>query len=620
MFDRYHHPDTNDEMREADEQSSSAAGYASSTCTSVQSLSRVLPAQEAMEIGNQLFNMDTGATTLPRHVKPAGMSLAPIPAESSPSPSPYESPTRKDHIYEKIGEKRRREKGFYLVNGAEDRAKTDDATSSNDSSTSAVTVLEDKALNKLAIRAKDAESKREEDADDDDDAAFEPDTLERKAHPLARHDSFVADSLERPVRPVKSAIRQLLNSANGSTECLLKEESVKKEELPLPGSVVSLRQMYSARLDDGETGRNSWTPALEPSRRPASRLVSAANTEVLHRFAGREDIRSFQSLPPDGELLMKASTPSPPPPLPLKSLGSLSAAPPPPRSLKPPGGHQHPPPTAKPPPPPPPKEGAPPKPPQLPPKNATGGSSGSATADTSAQVSLGDRHEKLLCNNFILSDSSGGSRRSSASGGGSAKLPNVLERIAQIEREESRISSASKGMEIAMSLKARMGHLEGSLKDHKKTLSIKKTWRKLLDKVEDSFSETESAGSTLRRPPSKLRGVASLPPPPPSDDDSDDDRSRSSLGSDGTGSASVGVAASVEPSTPVNIKLKSYYTFGEDGRIPSPLQAVPHGKADRNAANTPLSARRSHSNRLRSSASYDSGLYSGNYSAYIGDY
>lgn len=40
----------------------------------------------------------------------------------------------------------------------------------------------------------------------------------------------------------------------------------------------------------------------------------------------------------------------------------------------------------------------------------------------------------------------------------------------------------------------------GSLKDHKKTMSIKKTWRKLLDKVEDSFSETESAVSTLVRP------------------------------------------------------------------------------------------------------------------------
>ena len=55
-----HHP----HPEEADEAAS--AGYTSSTCTSVQSLSRVLPIEEAMEVGNQLFNMDTGAPTLPR--------------------------------------------------------------------------------------------------------------------------------------------------------------------------------------------------------------------------------------------------------------------------------------------------------------------------------------------------------------------------------------------------------------------------------------------------------------------------------------------------------------------------------------------------------------------------
>lgn len=48
------------------EEANMSAGYTSSTCTSVQSLSRVLPAEEAMEVGNQLFNMHTGAPTLPR--------------------------------------------------------------------------------------------------------------------------------------------------------------------------------------------------------------------------------------------------------------------------------------------------------------------------------------------------------------------------------------------------------------------------------------------------------------------------------------------------------------------------------------------------------------------------
>ena len=265
-------------------------------------------------------------------------------------------------------------------------------------------------------------------------------------------------------------------------------------------------------------------------------------------------------------------------------------------------------------------------PPTLPPKNGKGGSSGKADADTatSAKKSLGDDDSKIYSGHFIMSH---------PSPNGSIKLPNVLERIAQIEREESRTSGASKGMEIALSLKARMGHLEGSLKDHKKTLSIKKTWRKLLDKVEDSFSETESAGSTLRRPPSSAAKLLkkSLPPPPPSDDENEtDDESQSSLGSDGTGrdrySINDGMSVAVDQATD-GIKLKSFYTFGEDGHKPSPVQPISTSTIKSNSS--AVQSRRSGTNgsvgsnlgrKLRTNDSYDSGLYSSNYSTYIGDY
>lgn len=278
--------------------------------------------------------------------------------------------------------------------------------------------------------------------------------------------------------------------------------------------------------------------------------------------------------------------------------------------------------------------------PSLPPKNGKGGSIGraGAAAATSAQSGLGVADKIYSSGHFILSQ---------PSPAGTIRLPNVLERIAQIEREESRISGGngngtSKGMEIALALKARMGHLEGSLKDHKKTLSIKKTWRKLLDKVEDSFSETESAGSTLRRPlPSSKVIKKSLPPPPPSDDDdgSDGDHSRSSLGSDGTGrdrhslacgTSGNGSGDQQHPQTAEGVKLKSFYTFGEDASpsavqpiIPAPGSngAVGSGGRRSATASTNPSAAGNHSARkLRTSDSYDSGLYSSNYSTYIGDY
>lgn len=630
------HPDTNDEMREADEQSSSAAGYNSSTCTSIQSLSRVLPAEEAMEVGNQLFNMDTGAPTLPRLIKSAGG-------------------LRTGHIYETIGHQRDKNGMFVNKEFRKPNEVGYEATTSSSSSSSKVTVVEDCLKNtKLTIQVEDIQPSRDEEA-------FEPDTLERRndSMPFRRQESFIADSLERPIQPVKSTINKLLNSCNNSSSSsqtsaspvspssssglgssgesvMNKEDWIKKEELPPPGSVVSLRQIYNARSrsETCTTKLGAWTTTtLEASKAPVTRIVSASNPQVLLRLSGidPESTRTFQSLPVDSTLAASS-----PPPLPVKSVGSPSSlAPLIPRDLKPPiGVHQHPPLM---------KTGPPlnsrgvqtdsTPPPTLPPKNAKGGSSGradAATSATSADQGLGD--DKIYSGHFILSH---------PSPSGTIKLPNVLERIAQIEREESRISGASKGMEIAMSLKARMGHLEGSLKDHKKTLSIKRTWRKLLDKVEDSFSETESAGSTLRRASASTTSKLlkkSLPPPPPSDEEdvTDDD---SSLGSDGTGRDRHSIAGgnTTTPASTTNtdgqdgVKLKSFYTFGDD-RLPSPVlhqpltspihKSISAGRRSAvasPAANNPVSNNLIR-NKSRPNESYDSGLYSSHYSTYIGDY
>ena len=622
---RAQHPDTNDEMREADENSSSAAGYTSSTCTSMKSLSRVLPAQEAMEVANQLFNMDTGAPTLPRLIKPT-----------------ITQPNRGANIYETIGRNQEADGIFVNKEFRKPPPEVIYSSSNTSSSSSKITIVEDCLKNKLTIQVDDIRSTKV-------DETFEPDTLDRRhdsqsAPPFRRQESFIADSLERPIHPVKSTINKFINNAAGNAapvspsssssglgssgeSCVNKEDWIKKEELPPPGSVVSLRQIYTARTHQPKP--ETWTTAtLEATKKPPSRIVSASNTQILLRLAGSDESRIYghQSLP--------AKSISPPP-LPIKAIASPLSAPAIPRDLKPPTGvHQHPVPPAektktmtKTPPPYSSRgvqtESTPP--PTLPPKNGKGGSSGKADADTatSAKKGLGDDDSKIYSGHFIMSH---------PSPSGTIKLPNVLERIAQIEREESRTSGASKGMEIALSLKARMGHLEGSLKDHKKTLSIKKTWRKLLDKVEDSFSETESAGSTLRRPPSSAAKLLkkSLPPPPPSDDENEtDDESQSSLGSDGTGrdrySINDGMSAVDQASD--GIKLKSFYTFGEDGHKPAPVQPISTStiKSNSSAAQsrrsgTTGSVGSNLGRKLRTNDSYDSGLYSSNYSTYIGDY
>ena len=445
-----------DTMTTITDSGSVAGGYNSSTCTSVQSLSRLLPAEEAMEVGNQLFNMDTGYPTLPKLGKP-------------PSGRSASNKTTAHQVMEE-----------------------EDSASSSGAS-SRVTVLT------IQIEPPTAAAQLLE----EDEENFEPDTLERRnskkppppqlnrKHPHNSSNNYI-DSLERPIQPIKSKIQQLnskvapVSPASTSSSSGVGSSldggggpgSINREELPPPGSVISLRQIYTAR-----------------------KQPPAGGPQTLHK-------RPYRSL--DSVVTL-------PPPLPSKS----PAPPPIPRNLKPVGVHHHPSP--------------PPPPPCLPPKNGKSGSSNSTPSADLGEFTLG---------------------RPKAKGGSS----NVLERIARIELESSRSGSATKGMEIALALKAKMGHLEGSLKDHKKTSTIKKTWRKLLDRVEDSFSDggAESSGSTLKR--SKKKITAAVTAAPEEEDESDliDDDDQSSLGSDGTGIAQGG-----------ETKLKSFYTFGEQQQPPA---------------------------------------------------
>ena len=176
---------------------------------------------------------------------------------------------------------------------------------------------------------------------------------------------------------------------------------------------------------------------------------------------------------------------------------------------------------------------------------------------------------------------------------------NVLQRIAQIE-EESQKSSAdgrTKGMEIAMSLKQRIQTSNGSTGRKEGKRSLKKRWRKLLDKVEDSFSDNEIYSSGMKFKIGKTLPALAVVAHSPQVLEEESD-SGSSLGSDGSG---------IPASGGVKLLKKRFYTFGEDVRqLPkaTPPPSVGSGLA-------------------ASGTGYDSGLYSGNYSHYhtsIGDY
>jgi hypothetical protein len=80
------------------------------------------------------------------------------------------------------------------------------------------------------------------------------------------------------------------------------------------------------------------------------------------------------------------------------------------------------------------------------------------------------------------------------------------------------------------------------------------------------------------------------------------------------------------------IKLKSFYTFGEDGHKPSAVAPISTSTIkSTSSSNAAHQSRRSGisgggsvgsnlGRKLRTNDSYDSGLYSSNYSTYIGDY
>lgn len=214
---------------------------------------------------------------------------------------------------------------------------------------------------------------------------------------------------------------------------------IKKEELPRPGSVVSLRQIYSRKNNHhhhhhhhNDSGRST-------------------------RQSGEESLASLKST---GSV--KDDAVAVPPPLPVKlSTSKSSPAPLIPRNLKPAssGIHQHlhhSQPTSLS------ATGEVGTAPSLPPKNGRSGSSNGPA--TSASSRLGEFISQPPPPPPPPKDLSSHNNRSR----------NVLERIAQIEqesREAGWVSGASpsengtvgqtKGMEIALALKARMGHLEG---------------------------------------------------------------------------------------------------------------------------------------------------------------
>ena len=204
------------------------------------------------------------------------------------------------------------------------------------------------------------------------------------------------------------------------------------------------------------------------------------------------------------------------PPLPQKS-GSVQSQvlpPTPNRNLKPPPGLQRPHSLH-------PHSGRLPAPvPSLPPKNVQGRSSGITPPPEAHPQSATSAPDNVYSQpGYVTGSNHSGSRTSgfksvatatSNSPLDPAGIPkistgmNVLQRIAQIEEENIRASAAgrTKGMEIALSLKQRIQDNSGSsgvagsselVGTSKKstTNSIRKTWRKLLDKVEDSFSDNE---------------------------------------------------------------------------------------------------------------------------------
>ena len=234
--------------------------YASSTCTSTKSLSRLLPAEESMEVGNQLFNMDSGAPTLPhsgRKKQLAGTeslydkispSVRSHPPEnwslSSTSPQIHPESARNFRFQEQF----RKSPATPLSSSA---------SSDTSSSSSHVTVLQESSGSKRQSFG----------------STFEPDTLERPE--FRQHESFI-DSLERPQRPKQKAAD---SSGSSGVTCFSSSSGIESsgsiirtEELPPPGSVISLCKIYAAK-----------TSATPQSPKKPKRMSSSASGDIRRK-------------------------------------------------------------------------------------------------------------------------------------------------------------------------------------------------------------------------------------------------------------------------------------------------------------------------------------------------
>ena len=253
-------------------------GYNSSTNTSVKSLSRVLPAEEEMEIGNQLFNKNTGAKTLPRLLKMRRDGA--IPEESSRSgetesaESTRSSTSGETVVTAKPPIPKDNKKKSGRIDGLVNRritvpvnAEIHQSDTQSDPLCSKLTIqVDDQPSAPLTIRTDDS---------------FDADTLEKnqfRTKRIERQESFI-DSLERP-RTGKIAHSPSSSSGLGSSESSISPRNDPADAKPnsvTPGTVLNLCQIYTAKIE-----RNSWGLQLNDPGAPKKpmKIVSASNPDV----------------------------------------------------------------------------------------------------------------------------------------------------------------------------------------------------------------------------------------------------------------------------------------------------------------------------------------------------
>jgi len=247
--------------------------YPSSTCTSTTSLRRLLPAEESMEVGNQLFNLDSGAPTLPhagrkKHPATASGSIYDKigPSTRSNAPEDWSMSSTSPQVHPEAARNFRFHNQFRKLPAT---PLSSSASSVTSSSSSHVTVLRDSVRSKPNIRLASSDT-----SGADEPEPFQPDTLER---PEFRQPESFIDSLERPQRPklkapgapVAPAVPPSLSSSSSGIEST---GSIRNEELPPPGSVISLCKIYTAKT--------SIAPEVP---KQLKRLSSGANGNVRRK-------------------------------------------------------------------------------------------------------------------------------------------------------------------------------------------------------------------------------------------------------------------------------------------------------------------------------------------------